>query len=444
MKLANNYWIKSGLINLLQNFSGVFFGFASFWVLVRVLSPEHYGAWTLFLSTVTIMEIIRNGLIQSALVKFMAAANPEEQKQILTASFTITGIVTFICITACICCARWLSHLWKTPELEHMFYLYSFSFIVSAVLTQFNCIEQAHLQFKGVFVTNVLRQLIFFSYILVCILFKIPARLTWLVYMQMISIVTVTIISWFYVKPYLHFSKVLSRAWVTKLINYGKYAFGTSVSSILSGTLDQMMLGAMLSPAASGAFNIAVRLINLIDIPTNAMATIVFPQSSRRNDADGAHAVKYLYERSVGAIIAILVPGILFVFLFSDLVIHIIAGSRYEDSIPLLRVALLYAIFIPYGRQAGTILDSIGKTKITFMMVVITASVNIGLNYVFIRSMGVMGAAYATLCSNIVGFIMAQYVLHKALQTSITNPWRYAWQFYVQFFNTYITRKIKK
>ncbi|RXK81810.1 flippase [Filimonas effusa] len=444
MKLANNYWIKSGLINLLQNFSGVFFGFASFWVLVRVLSPEHYGAWTLFLSTVTIMEMIRNGLIQNALIKFMAAASSEEQKQILTASFSITGIVTFICIAACVGCARWLSHIWKTPELETMFYLYSFSFLASAVLTQFNCIEQAHLQFKGVFVTNVLRQLIFFSYILVCIVFKIPARLIWLVYMQMISIVVVTIISWFYVKPYLHFSKTFSKEWGKKLLNYGKYAFGTSVSSILSGTLDQMMLGAMLSPAASGAFNIAVRLINLIDIPTNAMATIVFPQSSRRNDADGAHAVKYLYERSVGAIIAILVPGIIFVFLFSDLVIHIIAGSRYEKSIPLLRVALLYAIFIPYGRQAGTILDSIGKTKITFIMVVITASLNIGLNYLFINSLGVMGAAWATLCSNIVGFIMAQYVLHKALQTSIINPWLYAWQFYVQFFNTYITRKIKK
>lgn len=171
------------------------------------------------------------------------------------------------------------------------------------------------------------------------------------------------------------------------------------------------------------------------------MATIVFPQSSRRADTDGTHAVKYLYERSVGAIIAILVPGIIFVFLFSNLVIHIIAGSRYEDSIPLLRVALLYAIFIPYGRQAGTILDSIGKTKLTFTMVLITASLNIALNYFFIRSFGVMGAAYATLCSNIVGFVMAQYVLNKALHTSILNPWKYAWQFYVQAFNTYLIRK---
>ena len=441
MKLSNNYWVKSGLINLVQNFSGVFFGFASFYVLVRVLNKHDYGAWTLFLSTVTILEIIRNGLIQSALVKFMAAALPEEQKEILTASFSITGIVTLVCIIASFSCAHWLSHMWKTPELVHMFYLYNIALVLSGILTQFNCIEQAHLNFKGVFVTNLVRQLIFFSYICICYIFKIPAQLTYLVYMQIVSILIAAILSWFYVKPYLHFSKTLYKGWVKKLLNYGKYAFGTSVSSILSGTIDQMMLGAMLSPAASGAFNIAVRLINLIDIPTNAMATIVFPQSSRRADTDGTHAVKYLYERSVGAIIAILVPGIIFVFLFSNLVIHIIAGSRYEDSIPLLRVALLYAIFIPYGRQAGTILDSIGKTKLTFTMVLITASLNIALNYFFIRSFGVMGAAYATLCSNIVGFVMAQYVLNKALHTSILNPWKYAWQFYVQAFNTYLIRK---
>jgi O-antigen/teichoic acid export membrane protein len=441
MKLTNNYWVKSGFFNLMQNFSGVFFGFASFYVLVRVLNKHDYGAWTLFLSTVTILEIIRNGLIQNALVKFMAAALPEEQKQILTASFSIGGIITLICIIASLCLAHWLAHLWKTPELVHMFYLYNIAFVLSGILTQFNCIEQAHLQFKGVFVTTIVRQISFFIYICYCWLFNIPAQLTYLVYMQIASILISAVVAWLYVKPYLHFSRTLYSGWIKKLLNYGKYAFGTSVSSILSGTIDQMMLGAMLSPAASGAFNIVVRLINLIDIPTNAMATIVFPQSSKRIDTDGSQAVKYLYERSVGAILAILVPGIIFVFLFSGTVIHIIAGSRYEDSVPLLRVALLYALFIPYGRQAGTILDSIGKTKLTFTMVVITASLNIGLNYLFIGYFGVMGAAYATLCSNIVGFAMAQYVLHKALQTSLTNPWVYAWQFYRQFFNTYLIRK---
>jgi O-antigen/teichoic acid export membrane protein len=441
MKLTNNYWVKSGIINLLQNFSGVLFGFASFYVLVRVLNKHDYGAWTLFLSTVTILEIIRNGLLQNALVKFMAAALPEDQKEILTASFSIGGISTLICIILNLSCAHWLSQLWKTPELEQMFYVYNIAFILSGILTQFNCIEQAHLQFKGVFITTLVRQASFFIFICYFWVLHIYPQLITLVYLQLVSILLSVIVAWFYVKPYFHFSRRLSNNWVKKLLNYGKYAFGTSVSSILSGTIDQMMLGAMRSTAASGSFNIVVRLINLIDIPTNAMATIVFPQSSKRLDSDGSQAVKYLYERSVGAILAILVPGIIFVFLFSGFIIQIIAGSQYENATPLLRVALLYALFIPYGRQAGTILDSVGRTKLTFMMVVITASSNIILNYFFIPAWGAMGTALATLCSNIIGFIMAQYILYKHLQTSILNPWRYAWQFYVQFFQTYVIRK---
>lgn len=441
MQLKNNYWIKSGFINLLQNFSGVFFGFASFYILVRVLEPHDYGAWTLFMSSVTILEVLRNGLLQNALVKFISGAAPEERKDIITASFTISSVITLFCILLNFSLAGWLSRLWHTPELVQMFFLYNIAFILSGIQTQFNCIEQAHLEFKGVFVTTLVRQGVFFLYILYCRVFHVPANLMVLVYMLIVSILAADITGWFYVKPYLHFGKKLSKTWVARIFHYGKYAFGTSVSSILSGTIDQMMLGALLSPAASGAFNIVVRLINLIDIPTNAMATIVFPQSARRIESDGNEAVKHLYEKSVGAILAILVPGLIIVFIFSDLVIHLLAGSRYEDSVPLLRVALLYAITIPYGRQAGTILDSMGKTRTTFTMVIVTASLNIALNFLFIRSFGIMGAAYATLCSNIVGFIMAQTILSKLLRTNVLNPWLYAWQFYTQFYQSYFKRK---
>jgi lipopolysaccharide exporter len=436
----NQYWLKSGFLNVLQNSSGVFFGFASFYFLVRLLSKHDFGAWTLFMSATTILEVVRNGLIQNALIKFISSTEKSEHHEIISASFTISGVITIFCIAANFAFANSLSNLWRSPELTHMFYAYNIVFLLSGLLTQFNCIEQANLKFTGIVVTTFIRQFSFFIYVIVCFFFGIKNELISLIYVQILSALLSAAVAYYYVRPYLKFKFKLYPIWMKKLFNYGKYAFGTSVSSILSGTIDQMMLGALLSPAASGAFNIAVRITNLIDIPTGAVATIVFPQSAKRMETEGKDAIRYLYEKSVGTLLAILVPGLIILYFCSGFVVHFIAGAKYNDSIPLLKVTLLYCLLIPYGRQFGTILDSIGRTRLTFVIVFITASLNLGLNYIFIIRFGVIGAAYATLISNVIGFSIGQYILKKELQVNLLHTFIYAYRFYPEVYHKYIKK----
>ena len=265
-----------------------------------------------------------------------------------------------------------------------------------------------------------------------------------MVYIQTLGILISNIISYFSVKKYLLFSFDSHFKWIKELFNYGKYAFGTSVSVILANSLDTIMLGGMLSAASAGAYNIAVRITNLVEIPTNSIAAIVFPQSAKRMQTEGLTAIKYLYEKSVGTILAILFPGLLCLFLFSDFAIDLIAGDNYIDVIPVLKVTVLYCFLIPFGRQFGTILDSIGKPKLTFIIVIITASINMGLNYIMITRYGVVGAAYSTLIANIVGFAMAQVILKRELNVNIFNTMIYAVRFYPEFFHKYIKPFIVK
>jgi O-antigen/teichoic acid export membrane protein len=213
------------------------------------------------------------------------------------------------------------------------------------------------------------------------------------------------------------------------------------VSSQLSGTIDQWMLAGMLSPAASASFGTAVRITNLINVPTDAMVVIVFPQSAKRMHTEGKDSIKYLYEKSVGTILAILIPCVLAIYLLDDFVVTLIAGGKYADAVPILNVTLLYSLLIPFGRQFGAILDSIGKTRLTFSIVVITASTNLVLNYFFIKEFGVIGAAYATLISNIVGFAIAQVILYRELGVNILHTFIYAYLFYPEFINKYILKR---
>jgi len=443
-KSKDNYWLKSGIISILQNLSGSFFNVAGLYILVRVLSKHEYGAWILFMGITGIMETIRGGLVQNALVRFLPAASSEDRPKIITSSFVISLSVSAGCMLLIYLFGHLLTESWRTPELLPIMFLYPIVFITTGFINNFVSIEQASFRFQGIFVISVVRQGTFCLYLLVCFVLGNEVSLIHLMYVFILSALLSLLTSWIYVRRNLVFSRKVYSDWTKKLFNYGKYGFGTSVSSILSGTIDQWMLGSMRGPAWAGEFNIAVRITNLIDVPTSAVATIVFPQSAKRIETEGRDAVKYLYEKSVGTILALLIPGVLFLYFFAGFVIGVLA-PKYESSVALLHVTLLYCLPIPYGRQFGTILDSIGKTKTTFYIVLVTASLNLTLNYFFIKQWGVMGAAYATLCSNVVGFVIAQVILRRELNVNVGNTLVYAWKFYPEFYTKYlIPLKLKR
>ncbi|MFV0607166.1 MAG: flippase [Niabella sp.] len=443
---GNKYWLKNGIINLFQNGLTVLFGFLSFYALVRVLNKEEYGTWVLFLSVVSIVEMARNGLTQEALVKFLSVANRSDERKIVTGAFIINMVMTILISVAVIVIGPVLSSSWKAVEITEMLNLYIVVFFVSGILNQLNCIEQANLRFTGIFYSNISRQLVFFAYILYCYLFKVPTNVVLLTYVQIISIVVATIIAVLFTYKNVHFTKKIDVPWIKKIIHFGKYTFGISLSTVLSGSIDQMMLGSMLSKAASGSYNIAVRITNLTDIPTNAMGAIVYPQMSRLDNGhqQNLSSLKYVYEKSIGVILAILFPLLIFIFIFADSIIHFIASSKYEDSIPLLRVTLITCIFAPYGRQAGVILNSMNRTKFNFFIVIANAVFLIIFNYTLIRHFGVIGAAYGTLLVSIIGFVISQAYISKHYKTNILNPWVYAWKFYPEFYKKYINRSSKE
>lgn len=431
------YWVKSGIINMLQNMTGVLFGMGSFIFLVRVLSEHEYGSWGLFMATVTILNIVRDSLIKNTLVKFLSSADEVDKPKIMTSALVINIGITLLCIIINSFLATYLAQKWNEPQLVNVFYIFNIVYLLNGVLTQLNAIEQANLNFKGVFISGFVNQGLFFAYILICYLFSLPLPLVHLVIIQIIGAVFSNAVAYKFVKHHLIFANQVSREWVKKLFDYGKYSFGTSVSSILSGTIDKFMLGGLISTVAAGAYDIVIRIINLVDIPTNAMATIVFPQSAKRIDSEGKEAIKYLYERSVGAILAILLPGVIFLFFFADFVIYILADGKFPESASMLKVTIIYIVVLPYGRQFGAILDSIGKTKTTFYMVMFISAFNLTMNYFFIKEYGFIGAPYATLIANVVGFIIAQIILKRELNVNPLNPFIYAFYFYPEMYKKF-------
>jgi len=151
----------------------------------------------------------------------------------------------------------------------------------------------------------------------------------------------------------------------------------------------------------------------LVEAPAFSIAAVVFPKSAEKMALEGPTGVRNLYERSVGATLAVILPFVVFVLVFAEPIIRIFAGSQYLESANILRLTAFFGLFMPFAVQFGTVLDSTGKPAVNFAYTFFTALLNLGLSYVFIQKFGLFGAAYSTLTGYALSFLLMQNYLYR-------------------------------
>lgn len=440
----NSYWLQSGFYTFMQRCTTLLFGFGTFFFLVRGVSKGAFGAWALFLSITTVVELGKNGLIQNGLVKFLAADEEQQDSAIITASLFLNVVLSLLLGLGLALLAPWLARWMDSPILESMLYWYLLSLAILIPFSQFSYVQQANFDFRGIFFSNLFRQGLLFLYVLGIFIVGGSYDLNKLVIVQAAGLGLGTLVGYFYSRKYFFLNPRLEWIWVGKLFHYGKYVFGTNISSMIMKSTDQLMLGMIAGPVPVASFNTASRVTNFVEVPTFTMASIVFPKSAQKSRKEGAAAVKGLYEKSVGAIYAVLIPAVLVVLLFPEFIILVLAGKDYLDSAFLLQLVIFYCLFIPFSRQFGTIMDSIGKPQVNFCLICVLAVVNIVLNFFLIRELGAVGAAYATLLSYFLGFIANQYILWRLLKVSTWQVFRYMMDFYREAYLMFVAQLKKK
>lgn len=435
-KINGSYWLKSGSYIFMNRVGVTLFGFVNFYILIRVLPKEDFGAWVLFLTVATLMELIKHGFVRNPLIRYLAMSSKEESGRIQTASMLLNVAVGVLEVLVLVLCAFFLSDFWNSPQLNNLFLIYIFTTSFLVPINHFDVIQQARMQFKGTFLSNFFRHFGLFLYIVVVFALGYPIELDHLAYAQMISIFLSGFISLKYARPYLEFSKTVHWEWLRELRSYGFFTFGTNVSSMINKSIDSWMLGKLISPAAVTIFNPALRISNLVEVPTETLTSIMFPKLSERISNEGPEAARYLYEKAVGTITAFMIPVVIFFIVFADPIIYFVAGPGFEETVPILQITMLYGLIIPFNRFLGITLDAIGKAKLNFLFVLRNAGINIISNYIFISNFGIIGAAYGTLTSYVLITIINQIYLQYFLGVKVANVFKHLLESYGKVFST--------
>jgi PST family polysaccharide transporter len=197
-----------------------------------------------------------------------------------------------------------------------------------------------------------------------------------------------------------HARRLLTRSWPLIL---------SGVGAVLNLKIDQVMLGAMVSPGELGHYSAAARLSEAAYFLPLVLVTAAFPGivRARENDpADYLDRLDGLVRLLVGLAWCIIVAGLL----LGPGLIRLTLGDTFAAAVPVFRVHIFACLFIFPGVVLSRWLIAEDLTRFSITRHAAGGLVNVALNLALIPVYGGFGAAVATVISYAVASHFSFYI----------------------------------
>lgn len=199
------------------------------------------------------------------------------------------------------------------------------------------------------------------------------------------------------------------------------FAIGSFGGFLLLYT-DTLFLGWLKTDIDVGYYNAALKILQILNLIPSLFIIALFPTITQRVLSKEARSI---IEKAVVVMILISLPIAIGGFLLSNAVVTVVFGNQYLAAAPIFQVLILLTVPGFLMAVLGYVLLAHNKQMATVKYVLGAAVVNLFLNYFFIRWLGTVGSALATLISQSI-IIIGVGIEVKKLETLHIAPriWR--------------------
>lgn len=186
-----------------------------------------------------------------------------------------------------------------------------------------------------------------------------------------------------------------------------KFSIPLLASTIMSMALmwaDTLMIGRYGTPVAVGTYNVSVSLVKLLLFPLSAVGYVFLPIAGEIYARNKKEDLKRVYQVLTKWVFAATLPIFFILFFFPEMTIKLLFGGRFVDASLSLRILAVGFMVNAFLGTNGMLLTVLGLTKTIMNISVGGAIINVALNYILIKrlGMGITGAAIATMTSYII------------------------------------------
>mgnify|MGYP006165652247 FL=1 len=334
-------------------------GFLTISWLAKNLPQESFGTWVLFLTNWGVLEMIRAGLVYQALVKFIASSTDSRDKNgYVTAAWIFSFVLTIFLFLLLHLLALLYARFYPSGLLTFFFDHINGLIWWMLPINMATWLGHANEKYMRFWFLGFLSSALFLG----ALLFFESTKLEEIYLYFLYSKIAVAVVSIIIYPPKIKRFRLVF--YVRNIYLYSKFTVVYTRAANLLKSVDFWLIGFFLGPQMVAIYNVPLRLLEVVEIPLRSFVMSAFPTFSQL-----AAQKKYdqFLRKLQKEVLLFSCCILLFVALASwkaaD-IITLFANEGFAASVPVLRAALLYVLFLPLDRYIGVALDSLHLPQI--------------------------------------------------------------------------------
>lgn len=404
---------RKSIISVILKLFGLFLSYLFTVLIVRFFGADVFGRYSLAFTILNIFVIIFALGIPDAMVKLSSDTSYKQSFNFKKVSFRLVLASSIVGAVALFYLADPLTLFYKDDLLNDYFIIASFT-IVPLILLRYN--------FESLRGRNKIIEFGVLSHVTPYLVSIIAIILIQLKYSNTdgtetleayaIGVVIACLLSFILVREAKQSKeKIFS---IKQTLHYALPMLATSSFIFIMGWTDTLMLGYFNSATEVGVYSVVIKIARIAIIVLTSINVVLAPKISELYSQSETEKLKALIKR-VNKIIFIFTMPVVIVLMVGNTFILSLFGDEFVTGSTALIIIMISQCFHALSGSVGQVLNMTGYHKKLRDFTMISAVLNLILNFVLIPFYGIIGAAIATAVSSILLNVMAVIYVKKRL-----------------------------
>ncbi|MDO9097020.1 MAG: polysaccharide biosynthesis C-terminal domain-containing protein, partial [Candidatus Methanoperedens sp.] len=211
-----------------------------------------------------------------------------------------------------------------------------------------------------------------------------------------------------------------------RLSTFSFWLFLTSSGGMLYSYSDTVMISYYLNNVDVGVYRVMFQFSVVALFIANALGSVLWVKVSKWGKTNETGLIEESLSRAIGFSLLLALPILAGGILLGNELLYFFYGGEFAGGYPALIVLLFVQVVSIFQGFFISYLSALDRQKYAFRATAISGSANIVLNIILIPTIGITGAAIATLATMMLNAVLARRELSKVItirmeQTTILN-----------------------
>jgi len=396
------------------------FQFLQVAIVARILDPSAFGVVSVSALLINFFGIFGDlGFSNSIIYK------QESDRKVLSSLYILNVLLgVFMCISVYFSAPLVIAY-YKEPKLGTVVRLSSLYFLITYFGQIQGFLFQKNLKFRTSAAIDITSSVV--STTLTIFLAYQGFEELSLIYGQLTMVGIKTVLRIYFGRklftPLLHFRLSI----IKDHLKFGIFNVGEGLIYFIQGNSDNIAIGGLLGVKALGYYTIASQLtIFPISRLNPIILQVAYPILAKMKE--DASSLKKSYLKILDLITYLNFPLLAGLFITAESVVPLIYGPGWEQTIDLIKIFTFVSIFTCLSHPLFTLVYSKGRPDLLFYLNLATLVFKLPLLYLFGKTWGVTGIAYAYLTATFINmalsFFIVQYLVGNFMKEFIINIYK--------------------